>query len=191
MPSAKLTKRAVDAAEPRERLYILYDQELRRFRPSGHAHRVQVMGCRVSASQERGEAAKKRLAIGSASALTAYEARTIAKDMLAGMREREDPLASRSAERRPIALGDLAKQFLVDHIEQKRKPKTVRALSTRDQPPHHPSAWLQRRPPDHARGRPAASQLSPFYAGVGQPRPGRLRQPVHLGGKGRPRSSGV
>jgi integrase len=45
--------------------------------------------------------------------------------MLASIRGGKDPLASRSVERGAIALGDLAKQFLSDHIEQKRKPKTV------------------------------------------------------------------
>ena len=125
MPSAKLCKRVVDAAEPRERLYILYDQELK-----GFGLRVMPSGFKSWVIEYRPpgagrDAAKKRLAIGSASALTAYEARAIAKDMLAGIRGGKDPLASRSAERGAIALGDLAKQFLIDHIEQKRKPKTV------------------------------------------------------------------
>lgn len=126
MPAARLTTRTVDSAKARAKPYILYDDEVR-----GFGLRVMPSGFKSWIVEYRPAGAgrsanKKRMALGSCSALTAAQARKLAKDTLAGIRGGQDPLAVRAAEKTQITVGDLGKRFLAEHVEKRRKPTTVK-----------------------------------------------------------------
>ncbi len=115
----------MDAAKPGARPYIVYDDEVRgfglRIMPSGFKSwliEYRPAGAGRSAN-------KKRMALGSCSALTAAQARKIAKDMLAGIRGGADPIASRAAEKAAATVADISTRFLAEHIERRRKPSTA------------------------------------------------------------------
>ena len=125
MPLQKLTTRTVDAARPGKKLFILYDEEL-----PGFGLRVMPSGFKSWIVEYRPKGAgrsanKKRVAIGSASVLTAAAARRLAKDTLAAIRHGHDPLAARRADRAAISIKDLAHTFLDAHVDKKRKRETA------------------------------------------------------------------
>jgi hypothetical protein len=72
---AKLTKRAVETAEPRAADYILWDSEVR-----GFGVRIRASGARMYVYKYRGPGGKQRkLTIGPHGNVTVDEARSIAK----------------------------------------------------------------------------------------------------------------
>ena len=125
MPSGKLTTRAVTAANPRDRMFIVYDSQL-----PGFGLRVMPSGFKSWIVEYRPKgsgrsASKKRMALGSASVVPAAEARRVAKDTLAAVRQGADPLAGRRNDRAAVRVAELARSFLTDHVAKKRKPNTV------------------------------------------------------------------
>ncbi|WP_436642696.1 tyrosine-type recombinase/integrase [Microbaculum sp. FT89] len=124
MPTARLTKRVVDGLQPDDKPYITYDVDLKgfgvRILPSG----VKSWVVEYRPGVGRG-VAKKRMTIGSVATLTADEARNAARDILASVRLGSDPLGERAKARDAATVSDLIDQFLSDHVEPKRKPKTA------------------------------------------------------------------
>jgi integrase len=126
MPIAKLTKRIVDAIQPdKRRTVIYYDSELTGFclkvLPSGETrwcveYRPGAGGRRV---------AKKRLVLGSTSALTADQARTAARETLGGIALGQDPGAVRSRNREMPSFREFAERYLDEEAAAKLKPRTV------------------------------------------------------------------
>jgi len=124
MPTMRLTKRAVDNLQPGEKPFIAYDADLK-----GFGVRVLPSGVKSWVAEYRPgvgrSISKKRMTIGSVTTLTADEARNAARDILASVRLGSDPLGDRASERQSISVSSLIDQFLSDHVESKRKPKTV------------------------------------------------------------------
>ncbi len=124
MSTERLTKRIVDSLRPRDKPFIAYDIDLK-----GFGVRVLPSGVKSWVVEYRPgvgrDFAKKRMTIGSVSTLTADEARKAARDTLASIRLGSDPLDARARERDATPVSILIDQFLVEHVEAKRKPKTA------------------------------------------------------------------
>jgi len=122
--TVKLTKRAVDAATPRGKAFIIYDSQI-----AGFGLRVQSgvksFTLEYRASAMRG-AHKRRITLGRYGPMAADEARKEALDALARIRQGHDPAIDKARERGAQPLGELIDRFLVEHVEAKRKPGTLR-----------------------------------------------------------------
>ena len=121
MPKAKLTKRIVEATKPGAQDIILWDTELR-----GFGSKVTPKGKRVYFAYYRTpEGQQRRPKIGDHDPMTCEQARNIARQWLANARAGSDVSATRKAEREAPTVADLAKRYLVEHAEPKKKPRSV------------------------------------------------------------------
>ncbi len=125
MAGIKITKRIVDAAEPRDKRYTIFDSDLRGFGlrvfPSGQ--KSWVLEYRPEGGGRR--AAKRRLTIGTVGDLTPDEARSFAKRKRAEAVKGEDPQAIKNANRAALTVKEISIRFLTDHMEAKRKLSTT------------------------------------------------------------------
>ena len=124
MPNVRLTKRSVDAAQPKASRYTLFDDQLKGF------------GLRVSPSGEKswiveyranggGRAApKRRITLGADGQLTPEQARKAAADTLAQVCLGGDPATEKRQARRSMTFTQLAECFLAEHVDAKRKAGT-------------------------------------------------------------------
>jgi integrase len=124
MPTQKLTKRAVDALQIRDRVYIVYDQALPGFgcRVTPRGARSWIVEYRPSGGGRR--ISKKRSTLGSASVLTPDQARQAAADVLARVRLGHDVPHDRATRRSASNLADLIERFICEEIRPTRKPRT-------------------------------------------------------------------
>lgn len=124
MTSVKLTKRVVDAAEPRVARYVVFDSEIRGFGlrvfPSGS--KSWIFEYRAGEGGRR--AAKKRMTIGAAHEFTPDEARKIADKLRARAKVGEDPAKAKSDHRTALTVAEVSAIFLRDHVAAKRKGRT-------------------------------------------------------------------
>jgi integrase len=106
---AKITKRAVDALQPdKDRDVFAWDNELR-----GFGVRVKPSGVKTFLIQYRnGEGRTRRLVLGQYGALTAENARDLAREKLAGVAKGEDPSAERHAVRAGMSINDVCDWYL-------------------------------------------------------------------------------
>ena len=115
----KLTKRAVDAAEPDRRRKIVWDSELKGFglvvQPSGT--KSYVVRYYTPSGRDR------RLTLGRHGELTPDQARKLAADTLAGVRSGLDPLEEKEPARQASTVSELVGVYRARHL-QKRKPAT-------------------------------------------------------------------
>ena len=131
MATMKITKRTVDGLRPKERLFTVYDTELKGFgvrvMPSGVASYI------VEYRPDGGgrNVAKKRMTVGRVGEVTPDEARTLARDKLTEVRKGSDPLADRQTKRREMKIADLIDQWETDNPSGKRtgKPMIARTRS--------------------------------------------------------------
>lgn len=123
--AVKLTKRTVDAAEPRAARYEIWDGDLKGFglrvEPSG----VKSFIVRYRPGQGGRSSPKRFVSIGRYGALTPEEARTEARKVLGAVATGADPGGDRTTQRAAATLADLARDFMGEHIHKKRKPKTA------------------------------------------------------------------
>ena len=117
----KITKRLVEAAETRDKGYILFDSEL-----SGFAVRVLPSRSRYYIIQYNHGRMKRRVTIGKHGVLTAEKARRQALILLASVSRGEDPAGERQAERNAITVAQLAERFDREHIAVRLKPSTAK-----------------------------------------------------------------
>jgi integrase len=120
----KITKRVVDAAEPRATRYIIFDRDVR-----GFGLRVSPSGAKSYIFEYRPGAggrsvAKQRVTIGRAGDLTPDEARRRAETLRASVKLGDDPQAAKTAARKAITVKDLAERFLAEHAGAKRREST-------------------------------------------------------------------
>ena len=116
----KITKRLVEAAEVREKDYIICDSELR-----GFAVRVLPSGSRYYLVQYRIGTRYRRMSIGQHGALTAEAARRSAFDLLASVKQGKDPAGDRRERRKALTVAELAERFDKEHIAVRLKPSTA------------------------------------------------------------------
>jgi Arm DNA-binding domain len=122
--SAKLTKRTVDALEPRNKPFIVFDADVK-----GFGLRIMQTGSKTFILEYRPGAggrgvAKKRLTLGRyGGALTCEQARKAAVTALATIRLGSDPQAEKSRQRASLTVSGLIDAFLEGH-GGKLKPRS-------------------------------------------------------------------
>ncbi|GJD64424.1 Arm DNA-binding domain-containing protein [Methylobacterium frigidaeris] len=104
---AKITKRAVEAAEPNGRDYFLWCDEL-----PGFGVRIFASGRRSYLIQYRAGGRSRRVTIGLHGALTADEARREAKALLGQVARGEDPAEERVTRRAAMTVADLCTAYV-------------------------------------------------------------------------------
>jgi hypothetical protein len=123
--TVRLTKRAIDQAEPLSKPYFVWDGELR-----GFGARIDPGGTKTFAVRYRprghGASAPKRfITIGRYGALTVYEARNRAKEILGAVATGADPAAALALRRAASTFKEIADLFLKEHVGPKRKTSTA------------------------------------------------------------------
>ncbi|MFK8253126.1 tyrosine-type recombinase/integrase [Ancylobacter terrae] len=135
MPTVKLTKRAVDAIQPDGARALWFDAELKGFglkvEPSGVM--TWIVEYRPGAGG-RGTA-KRRVTLGKRGALTAEQARALAKDVLARVHAGEDPAAVRAEAKTAKTIAGLCDDYLKEAgegnvISRRGTPKKASTLIT-------------------------------------------------------------
>lgn len=125
MATARLTKRTVNAAASKATRYTIFDEDLTRFGlrvfPSGQ--KSYVIEYRAGEGGRRSP--KKRVTIGSTTSLTPDKAREAASKMLPRVKLGSDPAAEKQEARQALTLEEVARAFLSEHVELKRKAKTL------------------------------------------------------------------
>ncbi|WP_306120950.1 MULTISPECIES: site-specific integrase [unclassified Roseitalea] len=126
MTSQRLTKKAVDELQPRDKQYVCYDSSLPGFGvkvyPSGR--KSFVVEYRPGSGGRR--IAKKRLSIGHVGTLTCEQARDMARTKLAEVRLGSDPSIERDADRKMPTFREMAQRYLDDEAPRRLKPATIR-----------------------------------------------------------------
>jgi integrase len=125
MPTTRLTKRTIDAVSPGDQPVVLYDTELK-----GFGIRIAPGGARSWFVEYRPGAggravAKRRMVLGSASALTPDEARKAARAALASVRLGQDPAAARNRARDMPTFSAFVERYLAEEAAIKLKPRTA------------------------------------------------------------------
>jgi integrase len=120
----QITKRTVDALQPRGTEYFLWDQKL-----AGFGIRIQTTGAKSYVVKYRAGSGRstptRRVTLGAVGKLTPVQARKLAKITLGSVAHGADPAALKAAERRGSSLNELAQFFLSEHVEAKRKASTA------------------------------------------------------------------
>ncbi|PLU02963.1 tyrosine-type recombinase/integrase [Sinorhizobium medicae] len=121
----KLTKRVVDAAEPREQRYTIYDSLI-----SGFGLRVTPSGEKSWIFEYRpGDGgrhqSKKRITIGRIGDFTADQARKAAETYRSQVKLGGDPQGEKASRRKALTFAEVARLFLSDHVDAKRKVSTA------------------------------------------------------------------
>jgi integrase len=117
----KITKRLVEAAEVRDKDYIICDDELK-----GFAVRVLPSGSRAYIIQYWKGKRYRRMSLGLHGVLTTEKARRMAFSMLAAVKEGKDPAGDRRQARTEVTVAELAERFDREHIAVRLKPGTAR-----------------------------------------------------------------
>lgn len=114
----KLTKRTIDALEPKRDRYTAWDDGL-----SGFGMRVEASGRKTFLCRYRSGGVRRQYTIGRYGALTAEEARAEARRILGAVALGDDPTSARMKERSAIKLAQLIETFLAEH-GPKLKPRS-------------------------------------------------------------------
>lgn len=109
---AKLTKRVIEALEPRNREYFEWDDELPRF-----GVRIFPSGRKTFVVQYRINRRSRRMNLGSFGILTPDVARGRALQTLGLVEAGQDPLSTRQAREKAITVKELAEKFETRHID--------------------------------------------------------------------------
>lgn len=118
---AKLTKRAVESAEVRQREYVVWDGDI-----PGFGVRVLPSGRKSYLVQYRVGTRSRKLALGSHGVLTPDQARGLAMQALSQVRAGRDPAEERKICRQALTVADLADRFDKEHIAVRLKESTAR-----------------------------------------------------------------
>ena len=120
MAKIKLTKSAVDAAQPQAQ-----PVELRDTLAPGFLCKITPAGRKVFMLQYRTNAGERRKpALGLYGELTVEQARSLAQEWLAEVRRGGDPSAAKAAARTAPTVKELCEKFMEDHSKQRNKPST-------------------------------------------------------------------
>jgi integrase len=123
LATARITKRAVDAAKPRKADTYLWDREL-----SGFGLKVTPAGRKVYLVQYRLGGRKgrtRRVTIGQHGQITPTFARDEAKRLLGEIATGRDPAAERDATKADGSVAVVLDQFMAEHVRPKLKPSTA------------------------------------------------------------------
>lgn len=116
-----ITKRSVDAAKPKVKKFFLWDGKL-----SGFGLQVMPTGRKSFIVQYRTmEGRSRRMTMGQYGELTPDQARGIAVDILAKVRNGEDPTVNRKIIRHAPTVDDLLDMYLSEYVVVHNKPKSA------------------------------------------------------------------
>ena len=122
MAKIKLTKSAVDAAQPQDKAVELRDTVV-----PGFLCKITPAGRKVFMLQYRTNAGERRKpALGQYGELTVDQARTMAQEWLAEVRKGGDPSAAKNAARKAPTMKEFCHTFMEDYSKQRNKPSTQR-----------------------------------------------------------------
>jgi integrase len=125
LPTIRISKRTVDALAPASKAFVSYDLDLKGFGvrvwPSGV--KKWIVEYRPGAGGRR--TAKRRVTLGSVTALTPDQARRAAADLLANVRLGKDPAQDRQKARQTPTLSAVIQRYLTEEVEPKRKSGTA------------------------------------------------------------------
>jgi hypothetical protein len=120
----RLTRAAIEALQPRDKLFTVYDTEVARL-----GIRVRPTGAKSWTFEYRPGGGRRsmvrRLTLGKAEALTPEAARRKAKQLQATVLLGGDPVRQRGEDRKALTLAELAEQYLTEEVEPKRRPRTA------------------------------------------------------------------
>ena len=120
MAKIKLTKTTVETAQPQTQAFELRDTLV-----PGFLCKVTPKGRKVFMLQYRTNAGERRKpALGLFGELTVEQARAMAQDWLAEVRQGGDPGGAKAKARKAPTVAELSKKFMKDHSEQRNKPST-------------------------------------------------------------------
>ena len=117
----KITKRLVDAAEPRDKPYTIYDGQV-----PGFGIRVQPGGTKTYVVLYRFAHHRRCVGLGHPGMVTPEQARTQATKILVRVKDGEDPAAGRQSGGQITTVADLAERFDEEHIAVRLKPRTAK-----------------------------------------------------------------
>ena len=117
----KLTKRTIEALDVRESDYFVWDSEL-----SGFGVRVLPSGRKKFVLQYRYGKTSRGMGIGQFGAITVDQARGLALQGLAKLRQDIDPLAEVRERRTAITVKELSERFDAEHIAVHLKATTAK-----------------------------------------------------------------
>jgi integrase len=118
---AKLTKRQIEALEPNEKDYFVWDSEL-----SGFGIRVFPTGRKQFVLQYRFGRTSRRMSLGRFGAMTPDQARGLALEALVKIRQDIDPLAEKRERKAALTVRELAERFDEEHIAVHLKASTAK-----------------------------------------------------------------
>jgi integrase len=122
--TVKLTKRVVDAAEPRASRYTIFDTAIPgfglRIYPSGEKSWI----FEYRAGEGGRSPSKRRATIGKATDFTPDRARKLADGLRSSVKSGNDPQGDKARQREALTVADLAKVFLEEHVGAKRRHTT-------------------------------------------------------------------
>ena len=116
----KLSKRTIDALEPRETDFFVFDERL-----PGFGVRVLASGVKTFQVQYKSGGRTRRKSLGRHGALTADEARREAQKILGEVAKGDDPIERIAEARRAPTMAGLAERFLEEHVGVRCKPRTA------------------------------------------------------------------
>ena len=120
MAKIKLTKSAVDAAQPQAQAIELRDTLV-----PGFLCKITPAGRKVFMLQSRTTAGERRKpALGLFGELTVEQARSLAQEWLAQVRRGGDPAADKAEARQAPTVEELCKKFMEDYSKKRNKPST-------------------------------------------------------------------
>jgi len=106
--AAPLTKRALDAAEPREERYFVWCGGL-----AGFGARIYPSGRKVFVAQVRVGRAQRRVTIGAYGPFTVEQARDRAKAVIRAAADGRDPQREKTEAKRALTVGELCDEYLI------------------------------------------------------------------------------
>lgn len=115
----RLTKRTIEALQPRRTDYLVFDDEV-----LGFGVRIYPTGRKAFLVQYRSGGRTRRLKVGRFGILTADEARNQARQLLGDVAKGENPAEDIRARRQAPTVAEVCERFLADHVANRCKPST-------------------------------------------------------------------
>ncbi|MEX1663037.1 tyrosine-type recombinase/integrase [Thioclava sp. 15-R06ZXC-3] len=115
----KLTKRAIDALQPQEADYFVWDSEI-----VGFGIRVMRSGAKTYQAQYRKGGRTRRVSLGRHGNITPDQARQKAREVMGMVAKGENPAEEISQHRRAPTVAALCDRFFAAHAQERCKPST-------------------------------------------------------------------
>lgn len=119
MKNIRINKSSVDDLQPAANRFVVWDDDLPAF-----GVEVQPSGAKSYKLMYRAAGRLRKLTLGRHGAITAKEARDLAKKALGSVANGRDPANEKSEARRAQTIASAFEEWLDRHVDAKRKPKT-------------------------------------------------------------------